>query len=181
MSVVFGIQSCVVEQQPVMRRLFSKCDYSEVTRYLYSVLWIDSFESAKGIDEKYRMFLSILQHAIDMFVPQTLVHPTRSFLPPHLQNVLRHKEYLTNYAKQSGDWSSYRTFSALFNNELDKFNRNMEKRIMNSKQKNTFFQYLKGKLTERQHLSGLKVEERQFPTDFEKANALADIFAKVFF
>lgn len=43
-------------QQPIVRRLFSKCDYAEETSYLYSERWIDSIESVAGLDEKCRMF-----------------------------------------------------------------------------------------------------------------------------
>lgn len=92
----------------------------------------------------------------------------------------KHRVFLCNYAKLGGDWSSYKIFSARFNRELDKYNKKLEKRTTSSKRRSALFRYLRGKLSGRQHLSGLSVKGQYFPNDFDKANPIADEFAKVF-
>ncbi|KAK6039751.1 hypothetical protein COOONC_22744 [Cooperia oncophora] len=68
-SISFDITASLPPCLPVFKRLFHKCDYSRVLSYLSSILWVESFETLSTVDDKYSMFLSILNHTIDQFVP----------------------------------------------------------------------------------------------------------------
>ncbi|KIH56991.1 kelch repeat protein [Ancylostoma duodenale] len=85
---------------------FTKCDYGAINAYLASVNWINSFESVLSVNEKYNMFIDILHHAVDLFVPRVYVYPHKINLPPYLRKMLEHKECLHAYAKATGDWQT---------------------------------------------------------------------------
>ncbi|KAK6009730.1 hypothetical protein OSTOST_25314, partial [Ostertagia ostertagi] len=180
LSITFDITGVELPCVPVFKRLFSKCDYSLVTNYLFSVLWVDSFESVSTVDEKYLMFLTILKHAIQLYVPWAYVFPSRPNLPSYLQNMMDHKECLLQYAKRSGDWTEFRAFSQKFSEKLCKYNKSMEKKIVEAKDKQRFFKYLGSKLRERPNFYGLKVNGRILLNDHDKANAFAREFSTAY-
>ncbi|KAK6017038.1 hypothetical protein OSTOST_17474, partial [Ostertagia ostertagi] len=180
LSISFEIMRSLLPTVPVLKRLFSKCDYTSITNYLFNILWIESFESVPTVDEKYVMFLSILNDVIDKFVPWAYVFPNKSNLPAYLQNMLEHKECLLHYAKSTGDWTEYKAFSSTFSDKLVKFNKSVEKKIVESKEKHRFFRFMKSRLRTKAQLSDLKDNGRLLLNDIDKANAFAAVFSKSF-
>ncbi|KAK6026021.1 hypothetical protein OSTOST_08062, partial [Ostertagia ostertagi] len=67
--ISFDILGSATRHTPILCKQFSNCDYNSIATYLHNVSWADSFESVSSVDEKYRMFLFILQHTIQIFVP----------------------------------------------------------------------------------------------------------------
>ncbi|KAK6022978.1 hypothetical protein OSTOST_11304 [Ostertagia ostertagi] len=159
LSITFDITGVELPCVPVFKRLFSKCDYSLVTNYLFSVLWVDSFESVSTVDEKYLMFLTILRHAIQLYVPWAYF-----FLAG---------ECLLQYAKRIQIlWTEFRAFSQKFSEKLCKYNKSMEKKIVEAKDKQRFFKYLGSKLRERPNFYGLDINGRILLNDHNKAMLL---------
>ncbi|KAK6032312.1 hypothetical protein OSTOST_01511, partial [Ostertagia ostertagi] len=155
--VSFSVSGRIVPCAPVFRRFFSKCNYSLISNYLFNIQWIPSFELVPTVDEKYAMFIAILRHTIDLFVPLH-THPDQR------QSLALSTEYdgpqgFLQYAKRSGDWTEYKAFSAKFSEKLIKYNRNF---VANH------------------CLQDLKLDGRLLVNDLEKANALALEFDKVF-
>ncbi|KAK6031341.1 hypothetical protein OSTOST_02510, partial [Ostertagia ostertagi] len=149
LSISFEIMRSLLPTVPVLKRLFSN---------FYG-------------DEKYVMFLSILKDVIDKFVPWAYVFPNKSNLPAYLQNMLEHKECLLHYAKSTGDWTEYKTFSSTFSDKLVKFNKSVEKKIV---------EFMKSRLRTKAQLSDLKDNGRLLLNDIDKANAFAAVFSKSF-
>ncbi|KAK6045707.1 endonuclease/exonuclease/phosphatase family protein, partial [Cooperia oncophora] len=172
-SICFDISVCMPPLIPVLKRLFSKCDYSRVATYLFNILWMESFESVPTVEEKYMMFLSILNHSMDTFVPWVYVYPSKPNLPPYLQNMLDHKECLLRYAKLTGDWNEYNTFSKKFTERLLKYNKNVEKNIIQSKSTQRFYNFMRSRLRK-------KTQVIYYLNDKDKANAFANEFSKTF-
>lgn len=112
-SISFDINASGEEWFPIKRRQFTKCKYEAIC-YLYSADWAASVGSVSSVNDKYSMFLAILNHTIDMFVPCAYTNLDKSQLPLHLRNMLSHKKCLFNHAKLSGDWTGYHRFSKLF-------------------------------------------------------------------
>ncbi|KAK6056521.1 hypothetical protein COOONC_05973, partial [Cooperia oncophora] len=149
-----SISVCVPPSIPILKRLFSKCDYLRVANYLFDILWIESFESVPTVDEKYNMFLSILNHSIDIFVPWS--------------------------QSRSGDWNEFNTFSKKFTERLLKYSKKVEKNIIQSKNAQRFYKFMRSRLRKESQFSDLKYEGELLLNDDDKANAFAKEFSKTF-
>ncbi|EYC13222.1 hypothetical protein Y032_0044g1043 [Ancylostoma ceylanicum] len=179
-SITFNLNFAGAEPTPVYVRSFSKCDYSLVNDYLSRIMWRASFDSVSSVDEKYEMFISIIQHTIELFVPWVPVLPTKFNLPVHLKKMLEHKEKLFHYATTSGYWQGYNKFNQLFTSRLNKYNSYLEKKILNSGQKKIFYKYMKRKLNSREQCVSLMIDGSVISAKTHIANAFADEFASVF-
>ncbi|EYB91981.1 hypothetical protein Y032_0199g1649 [Ancylostoma ceylanicum] len=78
MSITFNILGGRIDLLPIRRRSFTKCDYEAINAYLANVNWINSFESVSSVNDKYNMFIDILHHVVDIFVPWIYVFPQAS-------------------------------------------------------------------------------------------------------
>ncbi|KAK6013448.1 hypothetical protein OSTOST_21234 [Ostertagia ostertagi] len=56
-------------------RDFNKANYGAIGNYLSDIDWVGSFATVNSIEEKYELFITILNDAISIFVP--LVHASR--------------------------------------------------------------------------------------------------------
>ncbi|VDL64580.1 unnamed protein product [Nippostrongylus brasiliensis] len=78
-------------------------DYSMIQCYLSGVDWYGSLASVESIDDKYELFLAILQHSIELFVPNVKVRLGKASLPRHLVALQRQKSRAWTAANSSGD------------------------------------------------------------------------------
>lgn len=141
-SVSFKIFMSTEKSPIVFKRLFSKGDYTLICEYLASVMWIESFERAPTVDSKFEMFLDILYHAIELFIPWGKVVATRATLPDYLQRMLDHRSCLFNTAYRSNlssDWEAFKKFSEIFAKKLNKYNSYIEKKVVESGRAKTKF------------------------------------------
>lgn len=65
----------------VTRFNFKAADFLRIQSYLANVDWYTSFMTAGTVDAMYEMFIAILQHTIELFVPLDMVPLTGSKLP----------------------------------------------------------------------------------------------------
>ncbi|KAK6045341.1 hypothetical protein COOONC_17154, partial [Cooperia oncophora] len=174
-SICFEISVCVPHRSIhifASRPITLSCDYRLLPNFTFYAIYcpIESFES-RGFHQysgtkKYNMFLSILNHSIDIFVPWVYVYPTKPNLPYYLQNMLDHKECLLRYAKLSGDWNEFNTFSKKFTER--------------SKNAQRFYKFMRSRLRKESQFSDLKYEGELLLNDDDKANAFAKEFSKTF-
>lgn len=94
--------------------------------------------------------------------------------------MLDHKNCLLTYARLSEDWTEYYRFSKRFNDKLLKFNRSIEKKVVQSRDKRLFFKFMKTKLKDKTLFSDLKLDSKLLLEDHDKASALTSQFCKVF-
>lgn len=93
-----------------------------------------NFFGALGSVEKYELLLSILQRAIDIFVPWRRVK--NALLPTYLESMSNHRVCLFMEARRTQDeedWEMYKTFAKKFEKALAKRNHSIEKKIVESK------------------------------------------------
>lgn len=82
-----------------------------------------------SVNKKYEMFLGILHHAVDMFVPVRRISVSKIYLPSYLQNMYDHWRCLFHATKRSqsaNDWDKFHRFSLKFDHLLYKY-KHMEK------------------------------------------------------
>lgn len=101
-------------------------------------------------------------------------------LPKYLQNMLAHRECLFHEARRSNDWSSYRAYTEKFSKCLKKYNAHLEKKVIESRNKQRFYKYLTSKIHCSDHVACLKQEGVIATTAQDKANMLANSFVRVF-
>ncbi|KAK6033909.1 hypothetical protein COOONC_28591 [Cooperia oncophora] len=163
LEITASLPPCV----PVFKRLLHKCDISRVRSYLSSILWVESFETLTTVDDKYSMFLLIL-NTIDQYVIWALVYQNKRNLPEYLPNMSEHKECLFQYAKLTGDWVEYTRFSLVLTKRLMKFNRNVEKKIVEAKDKQRLLKFVRSRLREKSQFTDLRYEGRLLLNDSER-------------
>ncbi|KAK6017932.1 hypothetical protein OSTOST_16537, partial [Ostertagia ostertagi] len=144
------------------KRDFKAANYDLIVEYLNDVDWYASFNNVDSVNDKYEMFLTILNHAIELFVPLKTQKTSGDPLP----------QYLISKAIASGnseDWHEYKKISSIFERKLYKFRSHIEKNISQLRLKKS-----KG-------VCVLFSEDgKAARQDREKAELLADIFEKAY-
>ena len=97
---------------------------NEISKRLITILfagagvdWIGSFSTACSIDQMYEMFIAILNHTIEMFVPMRMVVANRTNLPSYLRNMSMYRDGLWERAHCSTNnnlWQEYTDYTLKF-------------------------------------------------------------------
>ncbi|EYC44413.1 hypothetical protein Y032_0462g1896 [Ancylostoma ceylanicum] len=67
-----------------LKRDYKTANYDNIVSYLADVDWLGSFDSVPTVNEKYELFIAVLSHCIELFVPLRRVPVSKSYLPQHL-------------------------------------------------------------------------------------------------
>ncbi|KAK6010739.1 hypothetical protein OSTOST_24207, partial [Ostertagia ostertagi] len=106
-----------IRTNTILRRDFRSANFESILNYLYSVDWYGSFNSVDTVNEKYELFLAILHHTIELFVPLKPCKATDVQLPQHIVRWNRKKNLAWYKAVASGspkDWDDYRNLRVAF-------------------------------------------------------------------
>lgn len=182
-SFSFSICCTYVEHSYTYYRHFGRCDYGKICEYLASVAWRQFLDSVPTIDEKYELFLSIIGDAVEKFVPWCRTKPMYAYLPAYLQNMMDHRACLFRLATMTQaehDWKKFHEFSEKFHKRLQKYNSHIEKKIIETGNKEKFYKFLRKKLRDTSVIGSLKSGDSLVVTDEAKADILADKFCEVF-
>lgn len=180
-SVIFEVNCSTLLPTPVYYQDYSKCDYSRVCNFLIKIRWLDLLDSQPSVNGKYEVFIKTLHRAISLFVPWRKASSIVSKnLPIHLQNMADHRICLFNSARISGNWDRYKTFTATFLKQLQKFNRSVEKRVIESGRKQDIYRLLNKRLSNSRRIGCLKNENHFIISDVDKADLLSNVFSKVY-
>lgn len=184
-SIQFQIYFLVSDtSSKVIKRDYRNADFDAITTYLSNVDWLGSFNNVETVDGKYELFLAVLHHTIDMFVPTIKASVYRQRLPSHLRNLASKRATAWDTANSTGkseDWLCFRHLSNIFEKRLWKYNSNMEKKIVQSADKGAFFRLLNSKLNSKPNIGVLKSTEGVIArTDKDKAEMLANTFEQSF-
>ncbi|KAK6054994.1 hypothetical protein COOONC_07501 [Cooperia oncophora] len=128
-------------------------------------------------NEKYELFLAVIHHTIELFVPLKPQKTTGVQLPLHLIRCNRKKNSAWAKAVSSdnqADWDEYNKLRTTFEKRLSKFYNHVERKVIFSKNKNAFHRLLNSRLGKAKE-DGIAVCK-----DRDKAELLADVFAKSF-
>lgn len=72
-------------------RNFKDANFTGLLAYLNDVDWHGSFNTVSSVDDKYKLFLAILQHSMDPFIPMVKTATQHARLPRHLTSLARKK------------------------------------------------------------------------------------------
>lgn len=167
---------------------FKSADYLSLNNYLSGIDWQRILANIHDIQVMWIVFTSILDGAIDMFVPTRNVkldHRTdlRSY-PKHIKRLFSQKlsawriyrQFRTDALKEK-----YKAKSRKCQNAIALFVRNKESSIVNSGNVGDFYRYVNDKISNRSGIAALKNENGDFLTDdLSKAERLNEFFGSVF-
>ncbi|EYB81592.1 hypothetical protein Y032_0378g284 [Ancylostoma ceylanicum] len=184
-ATVFFELELLQETPPfVLRRNYKSANYDKIQSYLYSVDWYGSFNTVDTVNEKYEMFLSILKHSIELFVPVERVLLNQPNLPSYLNSLYRIRSRAWEHANKDNTpelWEKFHLFDRKFHRKLYKYNCSIEKKIIESKNKPLFYKLLRSRLTRKEPIAALKGNDGNLiRTNTEKVELLADSFEKVY-
>lgn len=183
-SVTFKMNLPKESDLMVAKRDYSTVNLQAVANFLANVDWYSSLDSLVSVNDKYEMFIAILQHAIALFIPMIRVPPSRSALPGFLNSLYIRVLNAWKVATNTGSVKHRKLYDKLrirFERKLAKYNKSIERKVVESNNKSAFFKFLKHKLRPKHTVCTLvNTDGRIARSDFEKAELLADSFAQVF-
>lgn len=118
-----------------------------------------------------------------MFVPWGRVEARQAHLPLYLLNMLDHRDYLFRAANDThgvNEWVKFNEFSKKVHKALQKFNSNVEKKVLESGSSSKFYRYLTRRLSDNRLINCIVKDGRMAIADDDKAELLADKFCEVF-
>lgn len=117
---------------------------------------------------------------MDLFIHTVKIPSQRTPLPRHLTSFARMKDYAWKTASVFGslnDWDIFHRLNTVFHRQLSKYHANMKKRIIQSKDKSSFYRLLSKGVKNRADIPCLGFGDwATASTDNAKAKVLADTF-----
>ncbi|KAF8369118.1 hypothetical protein PRIPAC_86947 [Pristionchus pacificus] len=167
-----------------LRRDYKKADYSLINSQLANVDWSSAFSILKHVDEMYDLLMKLIQKSIDTHVPWIKVNITHGKVPPHIERLISKRFLAWQEAIRLDDPVVTRKFEQLnraFRKEMIRYHKTIEKKVIDSEDKNKFFRYMKRCSNKQRGVEGLKTSDGTVVMDDTgKANLLAAAFASVF-
>lgn len=129
----------------VFIRDYKRANFDEICTYLSGVDWYGSLNSVDSVNDKYEMFLSILNDSIALFVPQLRVSSYRMPLPGYLRSMFRRKSdawmaaNACNEANKRSLMEKFKTLNERFEKKLRKYYSSVERKIVEVGNRQRFF------------------------------------------
>lgn len=90
-AVEFNLDIRGLQSPTRKRRDFSTADYSGVQHYLSNIDWIGSFGTASSVNEMYEIFVAVLHHCTDQFVPLRNIGDEDKYIPLYIRRMIEHR------------------------------------------------------------------------------------------
>ncbi|GMR53645.1 hypothetical protein PMAYCL1PPCAC_23840, partial [Pristionchus mayeri] len=167
-----------------LRRDYRKADYDLINSQLANIDWTCIFSKIENIDLMYDLLISVIQKSIDTHVPWAKVSLSQGKLPPHIERLLGKRFQAWQISINSNDPNDQHEFENLnkkFRKELQRYHKTIEKKVIESDDKNKFFRFMKRCANKSKGVEGLtRTDGSLIMDDLGKANLLAETFASVF-
>ncbi|GMR31134.1 hypothetical protein PMAYCL1PPCAC_01329, partial [Pristionchus mayeri] len=167
-----------------LRRDYRNADYDLINSQLANIDWTSAFSKIANVDLMYDLLISVIQKSIDTHVPWTKVSLSHGKLPPHIERLLGKRFQAWHKSINSNDPNDEHEFEILnrkFRKELQRYHKTIEKKIIESDDKNKFFRFMKRCANKSKGVEGLKTADGTLVMDdLGKANLLAETFVSVF-
>ncbi|GMR50048.1 hypothetical protein PMAYCL1PPCAC_21556, partial [Pristionchus mayeri] len=93
-GISFSIDSrCLPPAQSLVRD-FARANYDHLSSFLLTFDWFTTFSQAPDPENMYSNFVSVIHHAIDLFVPYHCPKPATHSYPPHIRKLIKHRNSL---------------------------------------------------------------------------------------
>ncbi|GMT12109.1 hypothetical protein PFISCL1PPCAC_3406, partial [Pristionchus fissidentatus] len=167
-----------------LKRDFKKADYDMINCQLANVDWVTAFSTMRNIDKMYDLLIKVIQKSIDTHVPWVKVNVTHGKIPPHIERLLvkRFNAWQKSIALSCPRLTrEFESLNRRFRTELIRYQKTIERKIIESEDRNKFFRYMKRCVNKQRGVEGLKNSTGNLILDDQgKANLLAETFASVF-
>ncbi|EYC13094.1 hypothetical protein Y032_0045g1264 [Ancylostoma ceylanicum] len=168
----------------IISKDFKHADFVSAKEYLNQIDWYGSLSQVQSVDEKYEMFISILKHCIELFVPSKRISLETPKFPPYIHKLFCQRSTLWQkamYEKSESSFTRYRILNDRFMKKLNKYNGSVEKNVIESGDRHAFYKFLNSRLRPKQKPPGLENDNgEKINDDLEKAELFADTFERYF-
>ena len=166
-------------------KLDFKCaDYHAIQEHLMNVDWIGSFNGVRTVNEMYELFLAVLRHTIEMFVPLRKVKTAHLSLPEYLRKKMSYRFRIWKQAVLKNDpisWSKYKDVNFKTGKAINKYQAHLEKKLVESNDHTKFFRYIKLRVNRKGSIPSLVGEQGETVVcDANKADLLAKVFQNAY-
>lgn len=166
------------------RKDFQNANYDLINSQLATIDWTALFTPLQHVDLMYDLLLKVLQKCIEDLVPLIKVSANGKKLPEHVQRLLSDRFSLWQKSINTGsleDKQKFAKYNKKCKRELDKYNRAVEKKIIESGDRNRFFKHIKTCISSTSGVDALVDENGLVVSDnSSKAELLARSFSTVF-
>ncbi|KAF8373854.1 hypothetical protein PRIPAC_80283 [Pristionchus pacificus] len=133
-GISFSLDSTCLPPSQSLIRDFARANYDAMSTFLEHFDWFTLFSHDPHPEPMYCNFVSVIQHAIDLFVPYHRPKPIVSSYPSHIQNLIRHRNILFSKIHLPSVRPQYEKCSRDLLFQIKKWNQFCEhKKLKNSK------------------------------------------------
>ena len=167
------------------RRNFKCADYNALSQYLSDINWVALFAQVapSDVNAVWSMFLNVILHAINLFVPMQSIKHCRVQLkyPLYVRQALRHKQALWRVRHQPDKLMQYKAQAARCKRLIKSYHVRAKRRFVNSKSTSAFYRHVRRKLDNSQRIPPIKAANGAiFVKDNDKVEAFNKFFTSVF-
>ena len=178
-SILLNDNSFRVNGQQSVIRDFRKADYLSIESFLMSISWPDFFESCANIEDFYSKFLTVVNFAIDTFVPLKKLSYLSTRYPHKILTEQRKKKVLWRKLKKSRSVcmaEKYKNQAKLVKSRIKRFYADNERKLINKQNLKSFFDFVNTRLKNKKDVSNLYVNDCLISQDADKARAFNNFF-----
>ena len=172
----------------IKQYLWSQGDYESMAAYLNAVNWDDLLTVNFTANALWAEFSTILNNAVDLFVPSKLVTPHNAFkrrnYPKHVRVLINRKRAIWKLMKKFPSSPSirikYNRLSAECRLAIRRYERSMENKVIESNNLGAFYRFVNSRSSRRSGVGPLVGPNGKIVTsDKEKADLLNKFFGSV--
>jgi len=173
----------------VTRYDWYKADFNGISDYIATVNWLEILTVNLTADSLWSAFRTVLQTAIDMYVPQKIVNncinvKCRRWYPAALRHSIHKKRCLWRKKRDNPNnavlAAAYRTAEHECRQLLRDYEIKVEQKIIERKNAGSFYRFVNNKLSCKRGLGALNGGNGDvIVSDAERANLLNDYFSSV--
>lgn len=175
----------IIKPPPLRQRVrdYKRGDYNAFRSYLAQIDWLGSFRCLDNVDDIYHFFLSVIHHAMDLFIPYSFKSSPAFRLPPYLARLSDRIDKLWRLASSTNsidDWANFNNLNEAFTKKLAKYHAHVEKKQINKHGIAALYKILRQGLSDKSSIGSLSMGDVTATNDYEKAELLASSFANAF-
>ena len=161
---------------------FSSGNYQEIFRQLSSINWNELIpDGTSNVQDVYNTLLTVLREQIDSYIPKK--YPKNKVQRPrNIKELAKENNRLYQKAKKDTSLKSrYKSLDKLYKTQVKLYYDNLERRICEENNINSFYKYANKKLKLRSPIPPLTLENGKIvQEDSEKASVFNEFFQSVF-
>lgn len=171
----------LAEPKNFQYRNFRLANYNAISAYLATIDWVRLFFPCYSADQYWAVFRSVLQNAIDLFVPLCCTKRRAKNYPRYITRLNAAKRTAWRRRFRSGGADMYKRCAAKYKRAVENLAHNRERSVLLSGNVSAFYRFVNSKISSKRGIGPLKrVDGTLAISDVEKSEILNAYFASVF-